>query len=159
MVDHLKKIRPLLEESNRIFTHDQTVRHRMRGGLGTLTKEEAWDLGAVGPTARGSGCDMDVRSSGYSAYGELGFKPVTLPPHGDCLDRCLVRSEEVLAAVDLVERAVAKMPDGPVEEKVKGNPDGEYFAFSEQPPRGECMHYIKANGKKNIVRHRCGHRP
>ncbi|NLO77530.1 MAG: NADH-quinone oxidoreductase subunit D [Methanomicrobiales archaeon] len=151
MVDHLKAIRPRLEESNRIFTHDQTVRHRMRG-LGVLTKEEAWDLGAVGPVARGSGCDMDVRSSGYSAYGELGFKPITLP-HGDCLDRCLVRSQEVLAAVDLVERAVAKMPDGPIEEKVKGNPDGECFAFTEQP-RGECMHYVKANGTKNLVRHR-----
>jgi Ni,Fe-hydrogenase III large subunit len=37
--------------------------------------------------------------------------------------------------------------------KVTGAPDGEYFSRAEQP-RGEVIHYIKGNGKKNLVRHR-----
>jgi Ni,Fe-hydrogenase III large subunit len=37
--------------------------------------------------------------------------------------------------------------------KVTGAPDGEFFSRAEQP-RGEVIHYIKGNGKKNLVRHR-----
>ena len=37
--------------------------------------------------------------------------------------------------------------------KVTGNPKGEFFARSEQP-RGEVVHYVKANGTKNLVRFR-----
>ena len=45
------------------------------------------------------------------------------------------------------------MPEGPVEVKVTGNPDGEFFARTEQP-RGEVVHYVKGNGTKNLVRFR-----
>ena len=38
-----------------------------------------------------------------------------------------------------------KIPDGPVDVKVNGFPDGEYFSRVEQP-RGEVIHYVKGNG-------------
>jgi Ni,Fe-hydrogenase III large subunit len=120
--------------------------------VGVLKKEDAYYLGAVGPTARGSGVAIDIRETGYAAFGKINFKPV-VESGGDCYSRCAVRAKEMFTSIDIIEQCVKKIPDGPVDMKVTGAPDGEYFARAEQP-RGEVIHYIKGNGKKNLVRHR-----
>ncbi|WOF15802.1 NADH-quinone oxidoreductase subunit D [Methanoplanus sp. FWC-SCC4] len=151
MILDLEKMAPEIEELNNVFFDESTVKHRTKG-IGMLSKEEAYDLGAVGPTARGSGIAIDIRDTGYAAYGDLDFKPVT--ENGcDCYSRCMVRAKEVLQSIDLIKQAAENIPSGDIEIKVKGNPDGEYFSRVEQP-RGECVHYIKGNGKKFIQRER-----
>ena len=45
------------------------------------------------------------------------------------------------------------MPEGPIDVKVRGTPDGEYFSRAEQP-RGEVVHYLRGNGTKHLVRDR-----
>ncbi len=53
-------------------------------GVGVLSKQEAYELGCVGPMAWGaSGISMDLRTLGYAAYGELDFEPV-VENDGDC---------------------------------------------------------------------------
>jgi ech hydrogenase subunit E len=133
----------------RIFMHDATVIHRLRG-VGVITKDEALDLGAVGPTARASGITEDMRHLGYCAYQELGFETITAT-EGDCLARCAVRFGEMHLSIDLIRRAAAKMPAGPVSVKVTGAPTGEVFMRTEQP-RGEVVYYLKANGTRNLER-------
>jgi ech hydrogenase subunit E len=134
-----------------VFLNDNTVNYRLKG-LGVISKDEAYDLGAVGPTARASGVAMDHRETGYAAYGDLGFKPV-IETAGDCYARCAVRVREVYASIDLIRRAIEEMPEGPIDVKVKGTPDGEYFSRAEQP-RGEVVHYLRGNGTKHLVRDR-----
>ena len=57
-----------------IFTTDPTVKART-AGVGILTRADALAYGAVGPTARASGVDYDVRVDlPYAAYAELGTK-------------------------------------------------------------------------------------
>ena len=56
-----------LEELTDVFLEDLSVKHRL-AGVGTLTKQEAIDLGAVGPMARASGVDNDVRKDGRGVY-------------------------------------------------------------------------------------------
>src|SRR5271166_3452220 len=59
------------------FMNNATARGRM-GGVGPLTKEQAIEWGVVGPVARASGLDIDVRDNHpYLAYQELGFNIVT----------------------------------------------------------------------------------
>ena len=53
----------------------------------------------------------------------------------------------------MIYQAVAKLPQGPVEVKPKGFPQGEFMARLEQP-RGEVVYYIKANGTKYLERFR-----
>jgi Ni,Fe-hydrogenase III large subunit len=106
----------------------------------------------MGPVARGSGVGIDLRKTGYAAYADLNFEPVT-ESAGDSYARCAVRAREMFSSIDLIRQAVAKIPDGEIEIKVKGNPEGEYFSRSEQP-RGELVHYLKANGSKHLVRSR-----
>ncbi|MDD4566701.1 MAG: nickel-dependent hydrogenase large subunit [Methanoculleus chikugoensis] len=134
-----------------VFLNDETVKYRLQD-LGVISKDEAYALGAAGPTARGSGVAIDHRETGYAAYGDLGFKPV-VETAGDCYARCAVRVKEVYASIDLIRRAISEMPEGPLDVKVKGAPDGEYFSRVEQP-RGEVVHYLRGNGTKHLARAR-----
>ena len=133
------------------FLYDDSIAHRLKG-VGLLSHKDAYDLGAVGPTARGSGVPQDLRKTGYAAYGDLGFEAV-VENTDDCYARCAVRAKEIYTSIDLIRQAIDQMPEGPVEVKVTGAPDGEYYMRTEQP-RGEVVHYVKANGSKNLVRHR-----
>jgi ech hydrogenase subunit E len=140
-----------LGELTTVFLCDNSVRHRLQG-VGVLPKKDAFDLGAVGPVARGSGIALDLRKTGYAAYGRLHLDPVT-ETTGDCYARCAVRCRELFTSIDLVQEAVRQIPEGPVEVKVTGTPEGEYFSRSEQP-RGELVHYVKGNGTKHLARSR-----
>jgi ech hydrogenase subunit E len=130
---------------------DYTVKARTVD-KGVLTYEQAYELGAAGPTLRGSGVKSDMRMLKYGGYKHLDFEPV-IETSGDCWARGAVRFREVLQSIDLVRQAMAKVPRGDRElaAKVKGNPEGEGFMRVEQP-RGECVYYIKASGKKNLDR-------
>jgi ech hydrogenase subunit E len=102
--------------------------------------------------ARASGLAMDVRALGYAAYKYLDVEPM-VESAGDCYARCLVRIREIFHSIDLVRQATGKIPEGPVDLKVKGTPNGEYFSRVEQP-RGEVIHYVKGNGSKILQRFR-----
>jgi ech hydrogenase subunit E len=134
-----------------VFLTDRSVRHRM-AGIGVLSREQAYELGAVGPMARASGLAMDTRLLGYAAYGELELEPV-VETAGDCLARCAVRIRELSQSFGLIYQAAAKMPGGEVSVKVAGAPDGEYHARAEQP-RGEVIYYVKGDGGKLLKRFR-----
>jgi ech hydrogenase subunit E len=142
------------EEIQRLETtmlEDYTVKKRTVG-KGVLTKEKAYELGAVGPVLRASGVAQDTRQTGYAAYGDLHFEPV-METGGDCYARSKVRFRETLASIDLIRRAINRLPDGEVRAKVKskGNPQGETVNRVEQP-RGELLYYLKGKGEKNLDR-------
>jgi Ni,Fe-hydrogenase III large subunit len=112
-------------------------------GVGPLTREDAIRLCVVGPTARGSGVDLDARRDHpYAAYGELPLK-VIVKEEGDALARTLVRLEELLESIGLVRTALAQLPQGPLMAAF----DGEIHAGVEgtcfiEAPRGEDFHYV-----------------
>jgi len=130
---------------------DYTVKRRTVG-KGVLTREQAYELGAVGPTARGSGVSQDARQTRYAVYGELHFEPV-VETDGDCYARSKVRFRETLASIELIRRAIKRMPAGEVRTKIKGkdNPRGETVCRVEQP-RGELLYYFKGSGEKTLDR-------
>ncbi len=131
------------------FLEDYTVNKRLKG-VGILTKEQALEMGALGPFARGSGVRYDLRETGYAAYPELDFE-MCVEKDGDCYARTKVRIEEIFQAISLIRQAIDKMPGGEIAVPVKGNPMGEYAMRLEQP-RGEGVYYIKGNGTKFLDR-------
>jgi Ni,Fe-hydrogenase III large subunit len=151
MVKGLKELEKELQTLTNVFLYDKSIASRLRG-VGVLSKDDAYYLGAVGPMARGSGITTDLRQIGYAAYDRINFRPV-VETDGDCYARCIVRAKEMFSSIDIIEQCVKKIPDGEIAVKVTGAPNGEYFSRAEQP-RGEVIHYIKGNGKKNLVRHR-----
>ncbi len=98
--------------------NDYTVKKRTVG-KGVLTKEQAYQLGAVGPMLRGSGWAQDARQTGYAAFGELGFDPI-VEYGGDSYARCAVRFRETLQSIDIVRLAIARMPAGETAANVSG---------------------------------------
>lgn len=151
LLARLKEIEHETREIVNVFTNDGTVRHRLCG-VGRLGHDEAYQLGCVGPTLRASGWAQDTRKLGYAAFGELDFEPITRA-EGDCYARTTLRCDEIFQSADLIRQAAGKLPAGEIAVKVTGNPEGEFFARTEQP-RGEVIYYVKGNGTKNLQRFR-----
>ena len=119
-------------------------------GKGFLSYDDALKLGAVGPTARGSGVAKDVRLDGYQAYKYLKFEPV-VEKDGDVYARTVVRLYEVYQSIDLILEALKSMPKGKIAVKPEKWPEGEAIARVEQP-RGELFYYVKGNGTNKLER-------
>ena len=126
-----------------VFLNDYTVKSRLVG-VGILSKEDAVRRGACGPMMRASGIAVDMRKTGYEAYGDLEFEPI-ISNDCDSYGRCEVRIREIFQSIDLIKQAVSKIPDGEIAALVKGIPNGEAFIRMEQP-RGEAFYYVRANG-------------
>ncbi|MBO8128031.1 MAG: nickel-dependent hydrogenase large subunit [Peptococcaceae bacterium] len=132
-----------------VVQKDYTIRARTEG-KGILPKEQAWELGIVGPTLRASGWAHDCRLLGYAAYGELGFQPV-VEEGCDSYARTLVRVREVDQSLELAYKALNNLPEGEIAVKVKGFPEGEAAVCVEQP-RGELFEYARGNGTPHLER-------
>lgn len=150
-VSILNEMEKELRETTTVFLNDYTVRSRLEG-VGIITKEDAVRRGAVGPMMRASGIEVDMRKTGYAAYGDIDFEIIT-STECDSLARCKVRIGEIFQSIEIIRQAAAKIPEGEISVPVKGNPDGEYFVRLEQP-RGEAFYYVRANGTKFLDRMR-----
>ena len=132
---------------------DDPVLHARLKGVGILTKEAAIDYSAIGPVARASGVDIDVRRDHpYAVYEKLRWNVIT-QKEGDVFAKTVVRILEMYESVSIIRQCLDKMPDGPIDSKPKDIPPGEGIGLVEAP-RGECFHYIKSDGTNSPVRHK-----
>ncbi|MDP2929718.1 MAG: nickel-dependent hydrogenase large subunit, partial [Candidatus Omnitrophota bacterium] len=146
--DILSGLKTLEERTNYyidIATKETTIIKRL-SKVGMLSHEDALKLGAVGPTGRASGIDRDTRRDDpYAAYGELDFKVIT-DNHCDVYGRTVVRLGELLESYKIIRQVLKELPEGPIAVKApRSIPAGEAISRYEAP-RGENMHYVKANG-------------
>ncbi len=90
-----------------------TVTSRFEG-TGALSAETARELGLVGVAARACGLEMDVRRCfPAGVYAEVAT-PFATWPAGDVYGRAWVRWLEVKASLDLADRLLGSLPEGPV---------------------------------------------
>jgi Ni,Fe-hydrogenase III large subunit/Ni,Fe-hydrogenase III component G len=109
----IERVRADYEDVARLVFASRTAMSRM-DEVGVLEKKEARAFGIVGPPARAAGLAFDVRRDFAAApYPILGFVPV-IETGGDVAARARVRHREVRASLELVDRALAVLPDGPV---------------------------------------------
>lgn len=148
----LNTMRKELQAITSVFLDDTSVKNRMCG-VGKLSKDDIVKLGSIGPVARGSGVNNDIRCLELGKYKELGFEPI-LESKGDCYSRCKVRVLELFQSLDLITMAIDRMPEGPVNIPVKGMPPVGDFIFRIEQPRGEAFYYVKGNGTKHLDRAR-----
>ena len=120
---------------------------------GVLSTEMARDYNVVGPVARASGLDRDVRRDHpYAAYRRLNFLVPKLST-GDVNARMRVKMAEVRESFSLIEQALDAMPEGPVRTEVREIPAGGTAFSLVESPRGEMVHWIMA-GKGRPYRHK-----
>jgi NADH-quinone oxidoreductase subunit D len=106
----------------------------------------------VGPTARASGVNRDVRRDDpYAAYAEVSFD-VIIDDHNDVYGRTIVRVKELMESFKIVRQILKNLPEGHISIKAPRKiPAGEALSRYEAP-RGEDMHYVKANGTEKPER-------
>lgn len=135
----------------KVLEEDATLRLRTEG-VGMLSREDALKLCVVGPVLRGSGVASDVRKDEpYAAYAEIPFNVIS---YNDCdtWARLMVRAEEVLESLDIVEYAFSHIPSGRLRVRVQRKiPEGEATSRVEAP-RGELIHYVKSDGTAHPYR-------
>ena len=154
-VGQIRKAVDILEERTKYYievaTQETTLIKRL-SGAGFISHEDAVRLGAVGPTARASSVDRDMRRDDpTAAYGEVEFKVIT-DAHNDVYGRTLVRAGELMESYKIIRQVLDKLPEGPIAVKAPRKiPAGEAFSRYEAP-RGEDVHYVKADGSDRPYR-------
>jgi len=92
---------------NRIFL-DRTV------DVGVISREDALSYGFTGPCLRACGVDYDLRKHApYLGYEDYDFD-IPTGEAGDSHARIMVRMAEMIQSRRIVEQALVKLPDGPV---------------------------------------------
>jgi len=149
--------------------------------VGVISAEDAINGSLSGPMLRASGVPYDVRKDRpYLGYDTYDFD-VPVGQHGDCYDRYLVRMEEILQSVRILEQALDRLKPGPInvdnphvilppksrlmsdmeamiyhfKQVMEGVPAplGEAY-FGLENPRGELGYYFVSDGTAKPVRWR-----
>jgi NADH-quinone oxidoreductase subunit D len=130
---------------------EETMLLRFRG-IGKLSKAEALKYGTVGPTARASGVEYDVRRDDPSiAYSEVPWKVVT-DTSGDVYGRTLVRIGELQESLGIIRYCLEHLPEGKTGVPApKVAPRAEILSRYEAP-RGELAHFIRTNDTDRVDR-------
>jgi ech hydrogenase subunit E len=130
---------------------DEAVARRLTG-VGTISRDDALELGVVGAMARASGIAVDVRQSGYGAHDELPIVPI-VETGGDALARVLVRWREMAQSLELCRAALDRLDGlpGPLRNPVPPILRGEATSRVEAP-RGELFYYVAADGDRHPTR-------
>lgn len=135
---------------------DDPVIHARLKGVGVLTAKDIHDFGAVGPTARASGVDIDVRRDDpYAAYDMLKWKVITAKG-GDVFAKAEVRLLEMYESISMIQQCLEllkKEKVGDIKAKVKEIPPGIGIGHAEAP-RGEVFHFVKSDGSNSPIRHK-----
>jgi len=136
------KMQPLVH----FLTTDKTVAMRTQG-VGVMTTEDAIRIGAVGPHARASGVDIDVRrDQPYTSYGDFEFD-IPVVDSCDVYARVVVRVLETLESMKIVRQALDMLPEGKINlgNKIPKVPAGEAI-LSHEAPRGQLVYKVVTNG-------------
>lgn len=135
-----------MQPMTHFLTTDKTVAMRTQG-VGVLTREDAIRIGAVGPHARASGVDIDVRRDApYTSYEDFDFN-IPVVESGDVYARVLIRVLETYESMKIVRQAVDMLPEGPINlgNKIPKVPAGEFVGCHEAP-RGQLVYKVVTNG-------------
>ena len=152
VIKKIDSIVPTLEMLKKAVI-DDPVLHARTKGIGILSKEDAINYCALGPTARASGVARDLRKdSPYGAYDKVEWDMI-VTHNGDVFDKVVVRVLETFESIKIIKNCLLNLPGGEIDANIKDIPPGEGIGFIEAP-RGECFHYVKSDGTNRPVRHK-----
>jgi NADH-quinone oxidoreductase subunit D len=156
--EHRESILARLDELERqievflgVALHERTFQVRTQA-VGRLTAEEVRRYCVVGPVARASGVDVDLRRDApYAAYDRLDVR-VIIAHEGDVWARTMVRTMETVESLRLCRQLLTELPDGPLTVRAPRRvPPGEAVSRCEAP-RGELIYYIRSDGSERPAR-------
>ena len=146
-------MRKNIQEYHDIFTGNVIFQNRAKG-VGVLSKEQCISFGCTGGTGRAAGWHNDVRKlHPYAAYDRVQFNEVTRT-EGDSFARYMIRLDEILESLNIIEQLIDNIPEGNFQEKMKPIikvPAGTYYSAVEGS-RGEFGVLLESKGDKSPYR-------
>lgn len=146
-------MRKNIKEYHDIFTGNVIFQNRSKG-VGVLTKEQVISFGCTGGTGRASGWHNDLRKiRPYAAYDRVQFNEV-VRTEGDSFARYMIRMDEILESLNIIEQLIDNIPEGSYQEKMKPIiklPVGTFFSEVEGS-RGRMGVFIESKGDKSPYR-------
>jgi NADH-quinone oxidoreductase subunit D len=142
-----------------VIRHERTFQARTRG-VGHLSVEQVRRYCVVGPVARASGVDVDLRRDmPYAAYDALDFEVIVagdqadfIAGKGDVWARTMVRGLETMESLRMCRQLLVELPDGPLKVRAARRvPPGQVVSRCEAP-RGELIYYIRSDGSDRPAR-------
>ncbi len=158
-----QKCRSLWKDVDKLLTKNRIFIDRVRE-VGMMPADEAIAMGFTGPCLRACGVPYDVRKTQpYLVYDRMDFE-VPIGETGDNFDKYLVRMEEILQSMRIVDQALVQIPKGPVnvdmpqyrwqsKDDIYNRIDSLIFHFKTvidgiKPPAGEIYFAVEgANGE------------
>ena len=107
---------------------------------GVVTREVAEALGLVGPVARASGCDRDVRRDHPFGIFRFAHIPVALAGSGDVMARALVRSLETQRSNTFLREQLNELPEESLASGVPALAPESIAVSMVESWRGEIVH-------------------
>lgn len=148
----LAAVYKLLDEIRHVQLNNAVFKQRAVG-LGIVKPEMIDSFGIVGPNARGSGMQRDVRKDQpYLVYDQLNFV-VETESAGDAYARTVVRWREMYQSIDLIRQILAKMPRSGAVHTTLPNvlhlkvPSGQTYVRAEST-RGEYGYFMVSDGSE-----------
>jgi formate hydrogenlyase subunit 5 len=121
--------------------------------VGIVAPEKALSYGLVGPVARASGINRDVRKVlPYSGYEDVDFA-VPCEEEGDSYARLRVLFQEAEQSVSILLQSVSSLPSGPVRISPFPVTSGCALGWVEAP-RGAAFHWVAVTEEGNVARYR-----
>jgi membrane-bound hydrogenase subunit alpha len=154
LLDIMDEIEKKIDMIAKAANDDPVLKSRLKG-VGVLTKKDAIDFCAVGPTARASGVSIDVRKDEPTdAYDLVDFN-IIVTENGDVFDKTVVRLLETFESIKICKQCLEKLNkvNGGIRNNVKEISAGEGIGRYEAP-RGEVFHYVRTDGTNRPVRHK-----
>lgn len=152
--DFVQYMKKRVDEYEALVSGNEIFLNRVKG-IGIIDAQTALDYGLSGPALRSAGVKWDLRrNEPYSIYDRFDFD-IPVGKTGDCLDRYVVRIEEIRQSLRILEQALAQFPsDGEIMGKVPRvirPPEGEVYVRIESP-RGEIGCHLVSKGKQEPYR-------
>ncbi len=145
--DFIQRMRRRFDDYHDLVSKNVIFVNRTKG-VGVINRETALLFGCTGPVLRAAGVAYDIRrAEPYSVYPTLDFKIPTATT-GDAFDRYMVRLQEIEQSLGIIEQALERLPDGPIQARAPRKvrpPKGDYY-FAFESARGSVGFYIVSDG-------------
>jgi len=126
------------EVSDLLFTRP-SVLARFEG-VGVVSMKTAKEIGLVGPAARASQLERDVRIDYSSGMWQFSHVPISLAVTGDEIARALVRRQEVIRSLEFLQKILPSLPQGEIFTSPGPMKTGALAISMVEGWRGEIMH-------------------
>jgi Ni,Fe-hydrogenase III large subunit len=142
-----------LKEISGLFFTKSSVLSRLEG-TGIVSSRTAQELGLVGPTARASGCGLDVRIDYALGMYRFHHIPISTVLSGDVYARALVRRLESQRSIEFLLDVVDQMPQGDLRVQPLVLKPNQMALAMVEGWRGEIVHVAMTDSNSRIARYK-----